>query len=393
MGRKITTKTGFNLGGVLNTLSKNGTFAGFLSDDSISNIDEFIDTGSYALNAIISGGVNRGIPRGRVVGLAGPSGCGKSLLCCNIVGFAQKTGYTVYYIDTENAITDVMIENMGGDPGNVIKINDTIIESVQTTIANILKAVIDFNKEVDDYNEKNEDKREYEKCLIIIDSLGNLMTEKEMENSISGNVASDMGLRAKQLGSMLRVTTNLAAQAKSTVVFSNHIYGNPGQMYPSLIQSQSGGMKPLYLASVIVQLSQTLTKLSDDKASEHSAVSQKTTGRNLRALTVKNRFVISELETNIKLNYKTGLDRYSGLLDLAIAVGYIERTGATCVLVKKRDEEGKAIETEKLGFASQFDKPEFWDAHLENLDKLIISATALSKKAPSIPENPTKVEQ
>jgi len=383
MSHKITTKSGFNLGGVLNTINKNGTFAGFLSDDKISNIEEFIDTGSYALNAIIGGSVHYGIPRGRVVGLVGPQGCGKSLLCCNIVKDAQDKGYTVYYIDTENAITDVMISNMGGDPDTVVKINDNIIESVQTNAANILKATIDFNKDVDKWNEENpsEEPKAYEKCLIIIDSLGNLMTEKELQNSLSGDVASDMGLRAKQLGSMLRVITNLSAQAKSPVVFSNHIYSNPGQMYPSIIQNQSGGMKPLYVSSVIVQLSQTLTKISDDKNSEHSSISQKTTGRNLRALTTKNRFVVSELETNLKLNYRTGLDRYSGLLDLAVAVGFIKRAGSTYLLGE-----------DKLGYASSFDKPEFWDQHLNELDKLITSETALSKKPPEIPENPTKSE-
>jgi len=103
------------------SLKKINPDAEFLNNSTLSTITGFIDTGSYALNAIISGKIkDGGVPKGRITGFSGPSGCGKTLIINKIFGNAQKQGMIPVIWDTEGAVDRRAAEGVGCDVNNYI---------------------------------------------------------------------------------------------------------------------------------------------------------------------------------------------------------------------------------------------------------------------------------
>lgn len=329
----------------------------FLDDESLSNVTDWIDTGCYALNAIISGSVYGGIPVGRITGIVGLSGTGKTLIMNKIMANAIPKGYRPYYFDTENALDKLTAERLGCDITKVKHMPIEFVEDCKIQIIKILTTFIDLNLK--------------KKAIIFIDSLGNLNTKKDLDDSLENKSASDMGLKAKLLKGMLKLITTRAAKAQVPVVFSNHIYLSPNDgMYPSIVKTQSGGLQPVYISSVVLQVTTTNEKVSEEKGTV-SNLSNKISGVNLKALSTKNRFIVPFLEANMYLNYKTGLSKYKGLLEMSVACGMIQKSGPSYTMGES-----------KLGYASTFeDSSEFWEnGPLQQLDKLIKCESEYSKE-------------
>ena len=285
---------------IFKKLDKMNPDATMLSDSALSNVTDYIDTGCMVLNSIISGSLSGGVPKGRITGFSGPSQTGKTYIINKILAQAQKKGMTPVIFDTEAAVDEGSTTGVGLDPGTVKYVPVYAVEACRNQVSTFLDSVIEAKQEG--------------KFIISIDSLGNLASQKEIDDVEKGKTAADMGLRAKGLKSMMRILTYKAAKAGVTILFSNHTYDDPGAMFPTLVKQQSGGKGPVYLSSVLVQLArrdekQDAGRESDDMLPE----ANKYSGVTLRALTVKNRFVPPFLQCEMYLNYKTGLDRYSGL--------------------------------------------------------------------------------
>jgi len=291
--------------------------ASFLDENTLSTVKEWIDTGCMALNAIISGSLYGGIPMGRITGFAGPQACGKTLMVNKIMSHAQKKGMHVVYFDTEGALDPDTAINLGCDPRKIKHCPIEIIEECRNQIVKFLKTVIE--------------KKLQGKVMIAIDSLGNLISAREAKVIEDGKDSADMGARAVSLKSMLRAITHAASKANCPVVFTNHIYDNPGAMYPTLIKSQSGGSGPLYMSSVLVQMSTKQERVgkSDNKnaSDDVTPLSKDVNGLTMRALTTKNRFIPPFLECEMYLNFKSGLSKYSGLLEMAEGYGVVVKQG------------------------------------------------------------------
>lgn len=352
-------------------LDKMNEDSAILSENALSVVSEYIDTGSLALNAIISGSLNKGVPKGRITGLVGPTGSGKTLILNKVIANAQRVDPEVWGVvwDTENAYDPQMAINVGANP-NKIKVNPVgTVEDCRNQIVAFLDKII-------------EDPSLNGKVVIGIDSLGNLASAKEIADAEKGKDAVDMGMRAKALKSMMRVLTYKCAKANATLIFTNHIYDDPGARYPSLIKSQAGGKGPLYLASLLVQLSVTQEKMEADDTESFIPMANRVKGVNLRALTIKNRFIPPFLETIIYLNFKTGLYKYSGLLEMAEAYGIVRREGNTYI-----NNIG-----EKLGFRKAFkDNNEIWETHIipgldEALQKDLVFSTETERLTEEVEE-------
>lgn len=340
---------------IFDVIDKLNPDSSILSENSLANVSDFIDTGNYSLNAIISGSVFGGIPIGRLCGFFGPPATGKTLIVNKIIANAQKTyGLRPVYFDSEQALDKLVATRLGCDSSKIKHAPVELIEECKTQILTTLTKCIELGLK--------------KKIIICIDSVGGLNTSKELNDSLEGKNAADMGLRAKQLKSMMNKLTFRAAKSETPIIFTNHIYDNPGDLYPSMIKKQPGGLSPLFIASLLVQLSSTNIKSGDDKG-EIGKLSDKISGLNLRAFVTKNRFVPPYLTTEMYLNFKTGLSRYSGLLDLAVKMGFIERSGASYTM-----------NGEKIGYASKFENdPEFWEnGALEKLDECIKSELSYS---------------
>lgn len=331
-------------------LDKLNPDAKILSDSALSNVEEYIDTGCMVLNSIISGSLSGGVPVGRITGFSGPSQTGKTYIINKILANAQQKGIYPVIFDTEAAIDQSSTVGVGLDPDRVKYVPVQTVEECRNQISAFLDSVIEAG-------ERN-------KFIISIDSLGNLASQKELADVEGGKTAMDMGTRAKGLKSMMRLLTYKAAKAGVTILFSNHTYDDPSAMFPTLVKNQSGGKGPVYLASVLVQLARRDEK--QDKSNDNDVMipeANKYSGVTLRALTVKNRFVPPFLECEMYLNYRTGLDKYSGIKEIAVNHGVIKQTGSTYVL-----EPTEGLPERKLGYYKN------WSGDIELWDNIIIPA-------------------
>lgn len=317
-----------------------------LDASTLSTADEWIDTGSYALNAIISGSMYKGIPSGRITGFAGPSQTGKTLIMNKIMANAQKQGYIPVIWDSEVAVDKRSAEGAGMDTSKVKYYPVETVEDCRNQMSTFLDNVIKAR-------ESNPDL----KFIATIDSLGNLASSKEIKDAAAGKDAAEVGNRAKVIKSMMRVLTYKAAKAKVPILFSNHIYEGM-DMFPTLVKNQSGGKGPIYLASVLVQLSTRNEKVTDNPDQESVAIAHNISGVTLGALTVKNRFVPNYLKTELYLNFKSGLNKYAGLFDIAEAFKVIEKPGRTVM-----------YKGESLGYRKDLENnPQFWEKIMPDLE-------------------------
>lgn len=332
-----------NLLEALNSIDEINPYATFLSESTLSRIDGWIDTGSYVLNALISGSLYGGIPKGRVTLLAGESRTGKSLFIQKILANAQKEGLTVVLFDSENALDAEGASRLGLDPSKVKYVPCVTIEQTRNAIYNLFMKVQELGLQG--------------KLIVAIDSLGNLQSELEYTRMGKESTSSDMGSKARAIKSLLQTVTNLGGLTKTTVICSNHLYDNPAEMFPNIEKAMPGGKSTAYLPSVTVQLAKKGFKGDDGKTVDDklSVAQSKYPGVILRALTVKNRFIKQYLQGEMYLSFSTGLDKYYGLLDLVVGMGVIIQGGSTYTMP----------DGTKLGFYKNFRKnTDLWQTKL-----------------------------
>ena len=324
----------------LDSIDKINPFATYLSDSTLSRVGGWIDTGSYVLNAIISGSLHGGIPKGRVTMLAGESMTGKSLFVMKILAAAQKEGLIPVIFDTENAIDPEGAERLGLDVSNVKYVPCISIEQTRNALYKFLTSIKEKGLEG--------------KFIVAIDSLGNLQSELSLSRMGKDSTSADMGTNARAMKTLMQTCTNLGAVTQTTILCTNHVYDNPAALFPSIEKNMPGGKSCVYLPSVTVQLARKPMKSDGGKTMDgETAVGQKSyAGIIIRALTRKNRFIKQYLEGEMYLSFASGLDRYYGLIDLAVGLGAVIQTGATYQL-----EDGK-----KLGYYKNFRKDiDLWE--------------------------------
>ena len=305
-------------------LQKLNSNATTLEKNTLSNVTEWIDTGCLVLNSILSGSLYGGVPKGRITIFAGDSGCGKTFILNKILAHAQQKGMVPVIFDTEVAVENEGAENVGLDTSNVKYVPVDTVESCRNQIMTFL-------------DEVEKEPELHGKFIISIDSLGNLASEKEINDAGANKGAMDMGLRAKQLKSMMRIITYKAAVTGTTVIASNHTYADPGALHPTLVKQQAGGSGPVDMASILVQMAAKKEKTDAGNTNDEALTeSRNYSGVTLRMLTVKNRFIPAILQGEAYLNFKTGLEKYSGLKDIAVSHGIIQQNGSTYSMGEKK---------------------------------------------------------
>lgn len=266
-----------------------------------SDVTGFIDTGSYALNALLSGSIYGGLPNNKISCLAGDPATGKTFYAIGIATQFLKDNKdgVVIYFDTEQAVTKDMFEKRGIDIGRIAVVPVSTIEEFKTQALKIVNDVI----------ETPEDERK--PVFMVLDSLGMLSTEKEMNDSAEGKNVRDM-TKAQQTKAAFRVLTLKLGKAKIPMLLTNHTYQVIGAYVPT--KELGGGIGLKYAASNILTLSK-----SKDKTDEGVV------GNFIKCTNYKNRFVKENMNVETRLNYTSGLSRYYGLTDLAIKYGVFKK--------------------------------------------------------------------
>ena len=283
---------------------------------------DWISTGNFALNYLISGDFFKGVPLGKVTVFAGESGAGKSYICSgNIIRHAQEEGIFVILVDSENALDEKWLIDLGVDTSEekLLKLNMAMIDDVAKTISEFMK----------EYKLMPEETRP--KILFVIDSLGMLLTPTDVNQFEAGEMKGDMGRKPKALTSLVRNCVNMFGSWNVGMVCTNHTYASQDMFDPD--DKISGGQGFIYASSIVVAMRKLKLKTDEDG-------NKTTTVNGIRSACkiMKTRYAKPFESVQVEIPYSTGMSPFSGLVDLFEAKGKLKKEGNSLVYTTKDGE-------------------------------------------------------
>ena len=295
-------------------------YASLVSDGvEAGDVDTFIDTGSYAFNALLSGSINGGLPANKITAIAGESATGKTFflmgMCKNFLDKNPDGG--VIYFESESAITKQMVIDRGIDPERMVILPVTTVQEFRTQSLKVLDSYI------------NQEASIRRPLFLALDSLGMLSTTKEVEDTAEGKETRDM-TRAQVLKAAFRVLTLKLGKAKVPMVVTNHTYDVVGSMFPTKEMGGGSGLK--YAASSIIYLSKKKEKDGTEVV-----------GNIIHCKNFKSRLTVENKMVDVRLTYNKGLDRYYGLLELAEKYNVFKKISTRYELPDGSKQYGKTI--------------------------------------------------
>lgn len=303
---------------------------------------DWVSTGNYALNYLISGDFNKGVPLGKVTVFAGESGAGKSYICSgNLIRHAQEQGIYVVLIDSENALDQAWLAALGVDTSEdkLLKLNMAMIDDVAKTIHEFMKEY----KAMEDRP----------KVLFVIDSLGMLLTPTDINQFEAGDLKGDMGRKPKALTALVRNCVNMFGSYNVGLIATNHTYASQDMFDPD--DKISGGQGFIYASSIVVAMRKLKLK-TDADGNKTSTVN----GIRAACKIMKTRYAKPFESVQVEIPYATGMSPYSGLVDLFESKGILVKDGNRLKYVSKDGTELKMYRKE-------------WERNEENgLDKIMI---------------------
>jgi recombination protein RecA len=276
---------------------------------------DWVSTNNFALNYLISGDFNKGIPLGKVTVFAGESGAGKSFICSgNLVKNAQAAGIYPILIDTENALDEKWLEALGVDTSE-----DKLLKLNMAMIDDVAKTIVEFVAEY-----KTMDEATRPKVLFVIDSLGMLLTPTDVNQFQAGDMKGDMGRKPKALTALVRNTVNMFGNLNIGMVCTNHTYASQDMFDPD--DKISGGQGFIYASSIVVAMRKLKLK-EDEDGNKISEVK----GIRAACKVMKTRYAKPFESVQVKIPYETGMNPYSGLVDLFEGKGILKKEGNSLV--------------------------------------------------------------
>ena len=283
---------------------------------------------------------------------AGESGAGKSYICSgNIIKNAQEQGIYVVLIDSENALDEAWLHALGvsTDESKLLKLSMAMIDDVAKTIATFMG----------DYKALPDGERP--KVLFVIDSLGMLLTPTDINQFEGGDLKGDLGRKPKALTALVRNCVNMFGSYNVGLVCTNHTYASQDMFDPD--DKISGGQGFIYASSIVVAMRKLKLK-EDEDGNKISDVM----GIRSACKVMKTRYAKPFEGVQVKIPYETGMNPYSGLVDLAEKKGMLKKDGNRLMFVTSDGEiiklfrkawesnEDGCLDKVMLDFANQSDK-------------------------------------
>ena len=302
-----------------NVIKETGNEFGTIAADGLTTADVsgYVDTGSHIFNALVSGSIYRGIPQNKITAIAGESATGKTFFVLGVCKtfLEDNSDGNVIFFESESAITKDMIEDRGIDSSRMVILPVTTVQEFRYQSLAVLDA----------YEKDDEQKP----LLICLDSLGMLSTTKEIEDTEAGKETRDM-TRAQIVKATFRVLTLKLGMLGVPVILTNHTYDVVGSMFPQKDMGGGSGLK--YAASQIIYLSKKKEKDGTEVV-----------GNIIHCKTYKSRLTKENQQVDVRLSYTKGLDRYYGLLELAIEAGIFQAVSTRIELPDGTKTFGKTI--------------------------------------------------
>ena len=272
---------------------------------------DWISTGNYALNYLISGDFFKGIPLGKVTVFAGESGAGKSYICSgNIIKHAQEQGIFVVLVDSENALDEAWLKALDVDTSEdkLLKLNMAMIDDVAKTISEFMKEY------------KTMDPLERPKILFVVDSLGMLLTPTDVNQFEAGDMKGDMGRKPRALTALVRNCVNMFGSYNVGLVATNHTYVSQDMFDPD--DKISGGQGFIYASSIVVAMKKLKLK-EDENGNNISDV----VGIRAACKIMKTRYAKPFESVQVQIPYSTGMKPTSGLVDMFEKMNVLTKVG------------------------------------------------------------------
>lgn len=285
--------------------SSKGERMTILSESQLNTEVVKIPTPTYDLNRILSGSLYSGVVSRTLTLIVGPEASGKSSFMCINLAEAQKLGYTPVIIDAEGAWTEQFVSRWGIDPTKCIIISTPWVEDIMVELAKII----------------NEG---WTKMAIALDSIGALESFKMIKDGDKGDVKADQGALQKSIKRIMKMMVDITKRQDSISFASGHYYGNPtGYGDPEKI---GGGFYPKLAADYIVTLKKSL--MYENPNAESKDKRGEVLGTRIYAASIKNRYAPPFQEALFEIDYKLGVNKMAGLVDVGLDLGLIEKGGA-----------------------------------------------------------------
>ena len=294
-------------------------YATIASEGTGGDVDNFIDTGSYSFNALLSGSIYGSLPDSRITAIAGEAATGKTFFALGIVkAFLDRDPNAgVIYFESESAVSKSMVESRGIDSKRLVVMPVSTVQEFRTQSIKVAEKYLE------------QDKSERKPIMFVLDSLGMLSTTKEMDDTAAGKETRDM-TRSQIVKSTFRVLTLKLGQAGIPMIMTNHTYDVIGSMFPQKEMGGGSGLK--YAASSIIYLGKRKEKEGTEVV-----------GNIIHCKNYKSRITKENAQIDVRLSYKHGLDRHYGLLELAEEAGIFKKVSTRIELPDGTKQFGKTI--------------------------------------------------
>lgn len=301
-------------------------YASKVADGMLGQVEEYIDTGSYILNALLSGSIYKGLPSNKITAFAGESATGKTFFILGLVKQFLNDNPTggVLYFESESALTSSMIEDRGIDSKRFVQLPVSTIQEFAQQATRVVDKHIESKGAP---------------LMLCLDSLGMLSTAKEVGDTSDGADKVDM-TKARIVKGAFRVLTLKLAKAGIPLLVTNHTYKQVGTMFPQDVMGGGSGLQ--YAASNIIFLSKRKEKVGTDVI-----------GNIIHCKNFKSRLTKENKMVDVLLTYDEGLNRYYGLLELAEKYDIIKKVSTRYELPDGSKLFGKQIMNEPEKYFTQ----------------------------------------
>lgn len=347
---------------------------------SVSRPTGYLDTGSFALNRVLTGDIHKGFPVGRITTLFGLSQCGKSLIAATTAANALKDGMVdkVIVFDSEGGFpVDVFIDSgieLGEGDDASCPVQYIRTHSVEDCAVKMISTYDMLVKAHEEW-ERDPENNDHIRVLCILDSFGFLGSDKLVADAVDkSKMAADMGITAKLKNNMLRGLVMRVIESDCTLLVINHEYQDPGAMFASKIHQMGGGKLVEYCSHVILQCEKVFVKADDN---DHLTGNEKADGNvgfykgnRIKCFTTKNRVSKPMYGAELYVDFETGMSKYDGLIEEAVKMGFLQdvRGGYICPTYSDK----------RVTYRDLITKDEIWNTFIEDFNKKSIKAMKYS---------------
>ena len=346
-----------------------------IENSTLAKVTEYLSTGSYAINRVLSGSIYGGFPCARISTIAGESQSGKSLLVANTIIEALKNNKVdvVYIFDSEGGVLVDYFKAHNIDMSKINHIPVLSLEQCAVKMLNLYDTLVKARQEWLDDPDNNDEIR----ALVVLDSIGGLSSDKLITDAIKKDqMVSDMGSSAKLRNNLMRGLMMRVPMSCATLLIVNHIYDDPsaGMFGASKIKQMGGGRGITYSSHVILQCDKLLVKSNnDDYITGEESENDDTgffKGNRLRFFVVKSRVAKPAFQATVFLSFDHGYNKWEGLVEDAIKWGYIQEVRGGVIVPSYSD---KKITRKEL-----ITNDEIWKTFIDDFEKKSIQQMSYS---------------